>query len=159
MPQHCVLHLEPGSSRTTSDEPGKPPHQQVHEKEQHSADPTEAPEPLPHERSARAGHGCPITRSRFSTPTGPHVAALGDVPRVAEAALPPLACRAVAVDSNAYYARPAPRLADGIAQLAFLIHPDLVDDPGLPYVELAAPATAGRMRKDRGCVGGIASEA
>jgi iron complex transport system substrate-binding protein len=56
-----------------------------------------------------------------------------------EARLPPLACRAVAVDSNAYYARPAPRLADGIAQLAFLIHPDLVDDPGLPYVELATP--------------------
>jgi iron complex transport system substrate-binding protein len=54
-----------------------------------------------------------------------------------EAGLLPLACRAVAVDSNAYYARPAPRLADGIAQLAFLIHPDLVDDPGLPYVELA----------------------
>jgi iron complex transport system substrate-binding protein len=53
-----------------------------------------------------------------------------------EATLPPLGCRAVAVDSNAYYARPAPRLADGIAQLAFLIHPDLVDDPGLPYVEL-----------------------
>jgi iron complex transport system substrate-binding protein len=56
-----------------------------------------------------------------------------------EATLLPLACRAVAVDSNAYYARPAPRLADGVAQLAFLIHPDLVDDPGLPYVELAAP--------------------
>src|SRR6184192_1821895 len=56
-----------------------------------------------------------------------------------ETTLPPLACRAVAVDSNAYYARPAPRLADGIAQLAFLIHPDLVDDPGLPYVELATP--------------------
>jgi iron complex transport system substrate-binding protein len=46
-------------------------------------------------------------------------------------------CRAVAVDSNAYYARPAPRLADGTAQLAFLIHPDLADDPGLPLVELA----------------------
>jgi iron complex transport system substrate-binding protein len=62
-----------------------------------------------------------------------------------EATLPPLACRAVAVDSNAYYARPAPRLADGIAQLAFLIHPDLIDDPGLPYLELAtstAPAHA-----------------
>jgi iron complex transport system substrate-binding protein len=58
-----------------------------------------------------------------------------------EATLPPLACRAVAVDSNAYYARPAPRLAEGIAQLAFLIHPDLVDDPGLPYVELE-PATS-----------------
>ena len=56
-----------------------------------------------------------------------------------EATLPPLACRAVAVNSNAYYARPAPRLADGIAQLAFLIHPGLVDDPGLPYVELATP--------------------
>ena len=56
-----------------------------------------------------------------------------------EATMPPLACRTVAVDSNAYYARPAPRLADGIAQLAFLIHPDLVDDPGLPYVELPTP--------------------
>ncbi|HEY2939937.1 MAG TPA: ABC transporter substrate-binding protein [Gaiellaceae bacterium] len=55
----------------------------------------------------------------------------------AEAALPALGCRAVAVDSNAYYARPAPRLADGVAQLAFLIHPDLADDPGLPYIELA----------------------
>jgi len=59
-----------------------------------------------------------------------------------EATMPPLACRTVAVDSNAYYARPAPRLADGIAQLAFLIHPDLVDDPGLPYVELPHPNTA-----------------
>jgi iron complex transport system substrate-binding protein len=56
-----------------------------------------------------------------------------------EATLHPLACRTVAVDSNAYYARPAPRLADGIAQLAFLIHPDLVDNPGLPYIELATP--------------------
>jgi iron complex transport system substrate-binding protein len=51
-------------------------------------------------------------------------------------ALPALGCRAVAVDSNAYYARPAPRLADGVAQLAYLIHPELADDPGLPYVEL-----------------------
>jgi iron complex transport system substrate-binding protein len=58
-----------------------------------------------------------------------------------EAALPSLGCRVVAVDSNAYYARPAPRVADGIAQLAFLIHPELVDDPGLPYVELGAGGT------------------
>jgi iron complex transport system substrate-binding protein len=58
-----------------------------------------------------------------------------------EATLSPLACRAVAVDSNAYYARPAPRVADGVAQLAFLIHPELVADPGLPYVELAAGFT------------------
>ena len=65
-----------------------------------------------------------------------------------EAALPPLACRAVAVDSNAYYARPAPRLADGIAQLAFLIHPNLIDDPGLPYVELATSTPPARAIVD-----------
>jgi iron complex transport system substrate-binding protein len=59
-----------------------------------------------------------------------------------EAFLPPLGCRAVAVDSNAYYARPAPRLADGVVQLAFLIHPDLVGDPGMPYLELAAESRA-----------------
>jgi iron complex transport system substrate-binding protein len=57
--------------------------------------------------------------------------------------VPPLACRAVAVDSNAYYARPGPRVADGVAQLAFLIHPELVADPGLPYIELAP----GRLRQ------------
>ena len=54
-----------------------------------------------------------------------------------EASPATLPCRAVAVDSNAYYARPAPRIADGVRQLAFLIHPELVDDPGLPYIELA----------------------
>jgi iron complex transport system substrate-binding protein len=53
-----------------------------------------------------------------------------------EASLLPFDCRAVAVDSNAYYARPGPRVADGVRQLAFLIHPELADDPGLPYVEL-----------------------
>jgi iron complex transport system substrate-binding protein len=67
-----------------------------------------------------------------------------------EATLLPLACRAVAVDSNAYSARPAPRLADGIAQLAFLIHPDLVDDPGLPYLELATPAPPATVTGNRG---------
>jgi iron complex transport system substrate-binding protein len=53
-----------------------------------------------------------------------------------EASVPPLGCRVVAVDSNAYYARPAPRVADGVTQLAHLIHPDLVEDPGLPYLEV-----------------------
>jgi iron complex transport system substrate-binding protein len=57
-----------------------------------------------------------------------------------EAFVPPLGCRVVAVDSNAFYARPAPRVAEGVAQLAFLIHPELVDDPGLPYVELSPRA-------------------
>ena len=61
-----------------------------------------------------------------------------------DASLPPLGCSTVAVDSNAYYARPAPRVANGVAQLAFLMHPELVDDPGLPYVELA-PRAAGGM--------------
>jgi iron complex transport system substrate-binding protein len=65
-----------------------------------------------------------------------------------EGTLPPLGCRAIAVDSNAYYARPGPRVADGVAQLAFLIHPELVADPGLPYVELAP----GRVRRMAGSV-------
>ena len=45
-------------------------------------------------------------------------------------------CRAVAVDGDAYYSRPAPRLADGVRQLAHLIHPDVIPDPGLPMIEL-----------------------
>jgi iron complex transport system substrate-binding protein len=48
---------------------------------------------------------------------------------------------AVAVDANAYFARPAPRLADGVAQLAHLFHPEAAPDPGLPARHLtAAPA-------------------
>jgi iron complex transport system substrate-binding protein len=59
---------------------------------------------------------------------------------------------AVAVDANAYYSRPAPRVADGVRQLGFLLHPDACDDPGLPSVQVmsrprsrsmpAAPSTA-----------------
>lgn len=52
------------------------------------------------------------------------------------AAVPDLGCRTVSVDANAYYSRPAPRIADGVEQLAFLLHPDRVPDPGLPLVEL-----------------------
>jgi iron complex transport system substrate-binding protein len=58
-----------------------------------------------------------------------------------EAALPAFGCRVVAVDANAYFSRPAPRIADGIAQLASLLHPDVVPDPGLPLIELV-PAAA-----------------
>jgi iron complex transport system substrate-binding protein len=57
-----------------------------------------------------------------------------------EADLPPLPCRVVAVDANAYFSRPAPRVADGVAQLAFLLHPEVVPDPGPPWIELV-PAT------------------
>jgi iron complex transport system substrate-binding protein len=57
-----------------------------------------------------------------------------------EADLPPLPCRVVAVDANAYFSRPAPRVADGVSQLAFLFHPDVVPDPGLPWIEVPAQA-------------------
>ena len=47
-------------------------------------------------------------------------------------------CRAVAVDGDGYYSRPAPRLAEGIRQLAHLFHPDTVADPGLPAIQLVS---------------------
>jgi len=43
---------------------------------------------------------------------------------------------AVAVDGDAYYSRPGPRLADGTRQLAHLFHPDAAPDPGLPTIPL-----------------------
>jgi iron complex transport system substrate-binding protein len=49
-----------------------------------------------------------------------------------------LPCPAVAVDGDSYYSRPAPRLADGVRQLAHLFHPDAVPDPGLPERALVA---------------------
>ncbi|HEY3764632.1 MAG TPA: ABC transporter substrate-binding protein [Gaiellales bacterium] len=60
-----------------------------------------------------------------------------DATRIAaEAAGLALPCRTVAVDANAYYSRPAPRLAEGVAQLAHLMHPDAAPDPGLPAIEI-----------------------
>jgi iron complex transport system substrate-binding protein len=59
--------------------------------------------------------------------------------RTSELLLP---VRTVVVDGDAHFSRPAPRVADGVRQLAHLIHPDTVADPGLPYAELplgAAP--------------------
>jgi iron complex transport system substrate-binding protein len=47
-------------------------------------------------------------------------------------------CPAVAVDGDGYYSRPAPRLADGVWQLAHLFHRDAVPDPGLPAIPLGA---------------------
>jgi iron complex transport system substrate-binding protein len=49
---------------------------------------------------------------------------------------------AIAVDANAYYSRPAPRVADGVRQLGFLIHPEVCPDPGLPAVQLTSRQTA-----------------
>ncbi len=45
-------------------------------------------------------------------------------------------CRAVAVEADSYYSRPAPRLADGVAQLAHLLHPTVAPDSGLPAIGL-----------------------
>jgi iron complex transport system substrate-binding protein len=45
--------------------------------------------------------------------------------------------RVVVVDGDAYYSRPGPRLADGVRQLGQLLHPDAVEDPRLPLIELA----------------------
>lgn len=59
-----------------------------------------------------------------------------DAERAAAAPLPELPFSVVAVDANAYYSRPSPRLADGVEQLAHLFHPEAVPDPGLPAVEL-----------------------
>jgi iron complex transport system substrate-binding protein len=47
-------------------------------------------------------------------------------------------CAAVAVDADSYYSRPAPRLADGVAQLAHLLHPGSATDPCLPAIPLRA---------------------
>jgi iron complex transport system substrate-binding protein len=53
-----------------------------------------------------------------------------------------LPCPAVAVDADSYYSRPAPRLADGVAQLAHLLHPASAPDPGLPAISLSRRAVA-----------------
>lgn len=55
-----------------------------------------------------------------------------------------LPVRAVVVDGDSHFSRPAPRLADGIRQLAHLLHPEAVADPGLPFVELPLAASVAR---------------
>ena len=57
-----------------------------------------------------------------------------------EARLPALPMRVVAVDANAYFSRPSPRIAAGVEQLAHLMHPQLIPDPGLPAIELGGGA-------------------
>ncbi len=47
-----------------------------------------------------------------------------------------LPVRTVAVDGDAYFSRPAPRLADGVRQLGHLLHPSAVPDPQLDVIEL-----------------------
>jgi iron complex transport system substrate-binding protein len=59
----------------------------------------------------------------------------------AEAQTVTFPCAAVAVEADSYYSRPAPRLADGVAQLAHILHPGAAPDPGLPAIALH-PAAA-----------------
>jgi iron complex transport system substrate-binding protein len=63
-----------------------------------------------------------------------------------EARLPALPMRVVAVDANAYFSRPSPRIAAGVEQLAHLMHPQLVSDPGLPAIESGPDLSGGAHR-------------
>lgn len=51
--------------------------------------------------------------------------------------VPPLGCRVVAVDQS-YYTVPGPRVAYGIVQLGFLLHPDRLVEPRIPLMEVAS---------------------
>ena len=51
--------------------------------------------------------------------------------------VPAMGARVVAVDGDAAYSRPGPRVAEGVAQLAHLLHPDDVEPSALPSRELA----------------------
>jgi iron complex transport system substrate-binding protein len=44
--------------------------------------------------------------------------------------------RVFAVDANAYFSRPGPRLVDGVDLLAHLQHPEAYSDPGLPWARV-----------------------
>jgi len=52
-------------------------------------------------------------------------------------AVPAMGARVVAVDGDAAYSRPGPRVAEGVAQLAHFLHPDDVEAPALPWRDLS----------------------
>jgi iron complex transport system substrate-binding protein len=54
----------------------------------------------------------------------------------ASGGVPAMGARVVAVDGDAAYSRPGPRVAEGIAQLASLMHPEAVEPPELPLRQL-----------------------
>jgi iron complex transport system substrate-binding protein len=57
-----------------------------------------------------------------------------------EASALELPAEAIAVDADSYYSRPSPSVAEGIRQLAFILHPEAVEDPGLPSIPLQRSA-------------------
>ncbi len=59
--------------------------------------------------------------------------------------VPPMGARVVAVDGDAAYSRPGPRVAEGVAQLAHLLHPDEVPAPALPSRELSLTRGSARF--------------
>jgi iron complex transport system substrate-binding protein len=44
--------------------------------------------------------------------------------------------RVFAVDADAHFSRPGPRLADGVELLAYLLHPSAYSDPGIPWARV-----------------------
>jgi iron complex transport system substrate-binding protein len=44
--------------------------------------------------------------------------------------------RVFAVDANAHFSRPGPRLSDGVELLAYLLHPSAYSDPGIPWTRV-----------------------
>jgi iron complex transport system substrate-binding protein len=57
-----------------------------------------------------------------------------------EASALELPAEAIAVDADAFYSRPSPSVAEGTRQLAFILHPEAVEDPGLPSIPLQRSA-------------------
>jgi iron complex transport system substrate-binding protein len=57
-----------------------------------------------------------------------------------------LGCPTVAVDGDSYFSRPAPRLADGVRQLAHLFHPEVAPDPDLRTIWLAGDCPSRELR-------------
>jgi iron complex transport system substrate-binding protein len=53
-----------------------------------------------------------------------------------DANLPDLPMPVIAVDANSYFSRPSPRVAAGVEQLGWLLHPEVVGDPGLPALSV-----------------------
>ncbi len=57
----------------------------------------------------------------------------------ARAITPPAGAKVIAVDANAYFARPGPRIAEGVELLAHLFHPERFDWPHdtRPWMEIS----------------------
>jgi iron complex transport system substrate-binding protein len=56
--------------------------------------------------------------------------------RAEAGSVPAMGARMVAVDGDAAYSRPGPRVAEGVAQLASLMHPGAVEPPKLEVCQL-----------------------